>query len=210
MGKSDPIIFRWYLTHMNLRPIDSIAFLGFTGENDFTREIPARERDFYDLQLENWNINDNVWSIDKKYDVVVCTRCAYFAKDPNKFLENCLSLLNKGGKLIVDWSLGDSWRFENFKIGWVKDGEHEFCYGEDNLLWSAVWSDIFQEHTEFKKFENWVEKFGYDDVKKAIFDEVPSILKIENVVGLFKSVTCDIITLWEDSPQMYVLLSCIK
>ena len=210
MGRSDPIIFQWYIDHMYKFDIDKIAFLGFNGENSLTNAFNSDEKDFYDLSLGNWNINDDSWNIDKTYDLIVCTRCAYFSKNPKKFIKNCHAILNDGGRLFVDWGLGDHWRFENYKIGWVKDGEHEFCYGEDNFLWSTIWHDICESHEDFKKFSGWVKKFGYDNVKQSIFEEVPSVLLPEDFVRLFKSTIFDMISLWEESPQLYILVNCIK
>ena len=209
MGKSDPILFRWYISHVKSDQ-KSIAFLGFNGENNFSRIVNGIDRDFYDLSLGNWNINDEVWNIDKKYDAVICTRCAYFAKDPEKFIANCHKILNDNGHLLVDWGLGDHWRFEEYKVGWVKNEEHEYCYGEDNFLWSTVWHESFLSHAECQKFSEWIKKKKYDDLEKAINDEVPSILSPEKISGLFKSVMIDMVSLWEESPQLYILLSCIK
>ena len=209
MGKSDPILFRWYISHIKTAQ-KSIAFLGFNGENNFSRIVNGIDRDFYDLSLGNWNINDEEWNIAKKYDAVICTRCAYFAKDPEKFIANCHKILNDNGHLLVDWGLGDHWRFEEYKVCWVKNEEHEYCYGEDNFLWSTVWHESFLNHSECQKFSEWIKKKKYDDLEKAINDEVPSILSPEKLSGLFKSVMVDMVSLWEESPQLYILLSCVK
>lgn len=209
MGKSDPILFKWYLSHAKTDQ-KSIAFLGFNGENNFSRIVNGLDRDFYDLSLGNWNINDEEWNIDKKYDAVICTRCAYFAKDPEKFIANCYKMLNDNGHLLIDWGLGDHWRFEEYKVGWVKNEEHEYCYGEDNFLWSTLWHNSFLKHSECQKFAEWIKKKNYDDLEKAINDEVPCVLSPEKLSGLFKSVMVDMLSLWEDSPQLYILLSCVK
>ena len=80
MGKSDAIIFPEYVQALSQidRKINSVAFLGFSAENSLTRRILCENRSFYDLSLGNWNINSD-WSLDKKYDLIVCTRCAYFS-----------------------------------------------------------------------------------------------------------------------------------
>jgi len=158
------------------------------------------------LQLKNWNINNDNWKIDKKYDLVVSTRCPYFSKDPKKFIDNCLEILNPGGTLFLDWGMGDHWRFENFKIGWVKDDEHESAYRDDNFLWSTVWHDSFLEHPEFIKFQNNVEKLGYnrDNTKNDIMKEVPIILDLEEIKNLNPYV--HLFSLWEDKPQIYIAL----
>ncbi len=209
MGKSDPIVFKWYLSHVRDK-YENVAFLGFDGENNFSRLVNSDNRDFYDLSLGNWNINDRDWNIDKKYDAVICTRCAYFSKDPASFIKNCLDILNDRGHLLVDWGIGDHWRFSNYKVGWVKNGEHEHCYGSDNFLWSALWNKEFLRHSECKKFSSWVQKMGYDDLEQAIIDEVPSIIDPADIVSLFKSASVDILCLWKDSPQLYMLLNCTK
>jgi len=98
--------------------------------------------DLYDLSLGNWEINSE-WKLPRKYDTIICTRCAYFAKDPDDFIKQCYDNLNENGLLYVDWGLGDHWRFAEFKVGWVKGGEQEYAFGDDNYLWSMVWDDTF-------------------------------------------------------------------
>ena len=220
MGRSDPHLVAFYKPHFKLK--GDVALLGehdassalsgdvfgmrtLLGEGNAFR---THHGDLYDLQLGNWNINSD-WSLEKKYDTIICTRCPYFAKDPEDFIRRCHDHLNPGGRLIVDWGLGDHWRSDNYKIGWVKNGEHEQAYADDNFLWSTVWDDSFEEHEHYKYFCKKVEKLGYTDVKKAIFDEVPEILMLDTVKKYF-DVCYDIYTLWEDFPQLYILLSCEK
>ena len=68
MGRSDPIIFQWYIDHIYQKNVDKIAFLGFNGENSLTSAFNSDEKDFYDLGLGNWNINDSVRSPDNVVD----------------------------------------------------------------------------------------------------------------------------------------------
>ena len=143
MGRSDTHLGAFYRPHIKLN--GDVALLGDADS------IRAPVGDLYDLQLGNWNINSD-WSLEKKYDTIVCTRCPYFAKDPEDFIRRCHDHLNPGGRLIVDWGLGDHWRFDNYKIGWVKNGEHEYHYTDDNFLWSTVWDDSFKEHEQYKSF----------------------------------------------------------
>ena len=199
MGKSDPHMLNFYREH--IKPQGDIALLGFVNNRWF-------RGDLYDLQLNNWNIN-NQWQLNKQYDTIICTRAAYFAKDPEDFIERCHENLNKDGKLYVDWGLGDHWRFDNYKIGWIKDGEQEYAYENDNFLWSSVWDDSFLENEQYKLFCTKVAKFGYKDVKKAIFQEVPKILEI-NLIKKYFDISYNIKTLWEDKPQLYILVSCVK
>jgi SAM-dependent methyltransferase len=205
MGKSDPYIFQSYRSLLPNNYYEKVALLGNQKDSNFTSLINCKEKDFYDLALENWDINDDDWNIDKKYDLVVSTRCPYFAKDPKSFIDKCLNILNPGGILFLDWGLGDHWRFERYKIGWLKDGEHEFAYKDDNFLWSTIWHDSFLNHPEFIKFQNNVEKFGYNkhNIKEAIFNEVPSVLDLSS---LDLNLKVGIISLWEDNPQIYFLI----
>ena len=199
MGRSDPHIHNFYTRHIN--PKGTSALLGFTNNNWF-------DGDLYDFQLNNWKINDQ-WKLKKKYDTIICTRTAYFAKDPEDFIKRCYDNLNDGASLYVDWGLGDHWRFDDYKIGWIKDGKQEYAYKDDNFLWSSVWDDSFLENEQFKLFCTRAAKFGYKDVKKAIFQEVPKILEI-NLIKKYFDISYNIKALWDDKPQLYILVSCVK
>jgi len=195
VGKTDPIIFPWYKIH--IKPKGDVALLGFTNNRHF-------DGDLYDRSLDNWDINSD-WKLHKKYDTIICTRCAYFAKDPEDFIIRCYNSLNPNGKLYVDWGLGDHWRFSDYKIGWVKNEEHEHAYVAGNYLWSTVWDDSFLNNDQFKIFKKNVLKFGYEDVKSSVFDEVPSIVKLYFVEKHFQT-SVHLKTAWEDLHQLYVLL----
>jgi len=184
-----------------IKPKGSIALLGFTNNEWF-------DGDLYDLQLNNWNINSD-WKLDKKYDTIISLRCPYFAKKPEDFIRRCYDSLNKNGILYADWGLGDHWRFEKYKIGWIKDGEQEYVYGSDNYLWSTIWDDSFLESKAFKAFSNRVKKFGYNDVKKAIFEETPQVLQLKIIKKYFDT-SYNIIALWDDKPQLYILIFGVK
>lgn len=201
MGKSNPYVFSFYHNNLDLIDYDSVGFFGQEADNHFTNTISAQNRDFYDLSLGNWNINSFPYNINKKYDLIVCTRCAYFSKHPEKMLEEFFQALNPGGIIFIDWGLGDHWRFKDYKVGWVKNSEQEHAYEEGNFLWSTVWHDSFLNNSEYKLFENWVKRFGYEDVKSAIKDEVPVILNLSK----YENVQLDIKSLWPESPQLYVL-----
>lgn len=195
MGKTNPIIFPVYKSL--IIPKGDVALLGFVDNNLF-------RGDLYDLSLGNWQINSE-WKLDKKYDTIICTRCAYFSKNPEDFIIRCYDSLNPDGFLFVDWGIGDHWRFDNYKIGWIKDGEHEFAYNKNNYLWSFIWDDSFLEYEQFKLFEKWVLKFGYDDVKTSIFNEIPSVLRLDFVKKYFK-VNVSMLSVWESAPQLYIML----
>jgi len=197
MGRSDNLLFPFYKNTIIEK--GDTALLGFTNNNHF-------KGDLYDSQLNNWDINSN-WELSKKYDTIICTRCAYFAKDPLDFIARCYNHLNKDGILYVDWGLGDHWRFKNYKVGWVKDNEHEYAYSDDNFLWSTVWHDSFINNNQYKLFEHRIEKFGYTSVKDAIFEEVPSVLKLHSIIDFFE-VSYSMLSLWDDLPQLYTMLIC--
>ena len=199
MGRSDPYVLNFY--NKTIKAKGPTALLGFSNNNFY-------DGDLYDLKLNNWNINSE-WTLDKKYNTIICTRCAYFAEDPWDFIERCYEHLNINGTLYVDWGLGDHWRFENYKIGWVKNGEQEYAYQDDNYLWSTVWDERFKSNDQYKLFSKNVEKFGYNDVKKAITKEVPRVMKLD-FVRLFFDCEYNILSLWKDKPQLYILLKAIK
>ena len=204
MGKSDPYVFGFYKSMLPDRFYESVALLGNQKDNSFTASIKCQEKDFYDLGLDNWNINDENWKINKKYDLVVSTRCPYFSKDPKAFIEKCLSMLKPGGTALLDWGLGDHWRFDNYKIGWVKDGEHEYAYEEDNFLWSTIWHDSFTQHPEYQDFQNNIKKLGYENVETAMREEVPAILDLKDLANI--NLRANILSLWPESPQLYICI----
>lgn len=216
MGKSNRYVFPAYMRVIGNNDTDgvdfsgvrSIAFLGFPKEDEITSRLPAGTRDFYDLSLDNWNINDVRWDLKQDtYDMIVCTRCAYFAKDAGFFLRQCSNHLNPEGYLFVDWGLGDHWRFENYKVGWVRDGEHEHAYADDNFLHSCYWRPDFEAHPPVHMFWEYArETGGYDGdvwLSEVVRQEVPSIvssppLQLEIVDEQF-------LFLWPDAPQLYVI-----
>ncbi len=212
MGKSDPIIFNSYLSILNQQSVyRDVGFFGFVKHNTFTSFIECEKAHFYDLELENWNINNFPYNVDKKFDLIVCTRVAYFCRDTEKMIHEFIKLLKPGGKILIDWGLGDHWRFDDYKIGWVKSNEHEWCYEEDNYLHSTIWDDSFLQHPEFISFVKNTEKFGYNlsSVKDSIYKEVPDVyefLKDEKMIQSTKSIDMSILSLWEDKPQLYVIM----
>jgi len=210
VGKSDPHVFETYLKILDAEKIPKpkkVGFFGFSEENAFTKAflIDNHDKIFYDMKLNNWQINDFPYNIDQKFDLIVCTRCAYFCKEPLLMMAEFYRLLNPRGCIFIDWGLGDHWRFDNFKVGWVKDGEHEWAYNEDNFLWSAIWSDHSSPHKE--KFSNYIKKFNYPSLEEAIFSEVPKILYFDDLyfLGYVKSKIYDF-TLWPENPQLYSVL----
>lgn len=200
MGRSDPVIFKEYTSMISGLKPKTVALLGFSCENDFTLGIDA-QKSFFDIALNNWDINSK-WQLDKKYDLIISTRCPYFAKDPNDFIIRCKEHLNQDGKIFIDWGLGDHWRFKQFKVGWVRNNEHEFAYHKDNFLYSCLWKSEFMLDKEVQAFWNNVKgRFGYglnDDLTDIVNREVPRIIDYEWSSIKFKF-------LWPDSPQLYIM-----
>lgn len=203
MGKSDPIIFEEYRSMLDMLEPTSIAFLGFTSRPPFI-SCSRIDYDVFDRSLGNWEIN-SAWSLPKKYDLIICTRCPYFAKDPHDFIQRCKLHLNPGGHLFVDWGLGDHWRFEKFKIGWIRDGEHEFAYASDNFLYSCLWREEFIREDEVRRFWQacrskppYDAHLSLDDLTSIIRNEVPAVIDYKFERLRFKF-------LWPDSPQLYIM-----
>ena len=101
MGKTDPFIFSAYKNVLNSflgenKKFKNVCFLGQPGINAFSRQIDYVKADFYDSSVRNWYINSEKWEIpENTYDLVVCTRCAYFAKDVENFFNNCKKVLKE-------------------------------------------------------------------------------------------------------------------
>ena len=199
MGKSDPYLRSFYT--QRIIPKGDVALLGFTNNNWF-------DGDLYDPQLDNWNINSE-WELGRKYYTIISLRCPYFAKDPVDFVDRCHNHLNDGGRMFLEWGLGDHWRFDNYKIGWVKDGEQEYAYQPENYLWSTIWDESFKEQKAYQQFQQNVAKQCYYNVEQAINDEVPSVLQLEHLKKNFET-ACTLLTLWPNNPQLYILVGGLK
>lgn len=200
MGKSNQFIIPEYRSMLEGLVPGSVAFLGFEREDELTMGIPGTHS-FFDLALGNWEINSS-WSLPTRYDLIVSTRCPYFSRDPSDFVARCHAHLNPGGRMFLDWGLGDHWRFPSFKVGWVRDGEHEHAYRPGNMLYSCLWRREFLGHPEVKRFETSVQgRFGYGedaDLDDIVRREIPYIVDYEfDRIG-FKF-------LWPDRPQLYIM-----
>ena len=205
MGKSDNYLLNFYLSFLENKTYDSIGFFGQKSENFISKNIISKERSFYDIALNNWNINDTTFSINKKFDLIVCTRCAYFSKNPKQLLNKFRTMLKPEGQILIDWGLGDHWRFENFKIGWIKDNEQEYAYADDNFLWSCLWHDSFNDDPQVKIFKQNIKKFNYkDELCDIIKSEVTSVLDPYKIKC--KKLTVTHLSLWPDAPQLYTCL----
>jgi SAM-dependent methyltransferase len=204
MGKSDPYVYSFYLkllSHVK-REVNSIGFFGQPRDNNLSYSLNATEKKFFDLALDNWDINELPYEVSEKFDLIVCTRCAYFSKNPQKTVEALMSFLNEGGYLLIDWGLGDHWRFEKYKVGWKNSEEQEWAYAENNYLWSAAWHDSFEDHPEVEKFKKRIEKFGYSGSLSSIIQKEVDFVLDPTVIKCNKML-CDHLSLWEDKPQLY-------
>ena len=192
MGRSNGVLVPFYKEV--IQPEGDTALLGFTDNNIF-------EGDLYDLSLGNWQINSE-WELPKKYNTIISTRCPYFVKRVYDHLE-------EGGVAYLEWGLGDHWRFDNYKIGWKTEEEHEFAYEDDNYLWSVLWNDGFADAPEAKQFLKNCEKFGYRDLNEAVHAEVPSVLDMTEI-SYWSSASIGMLSLWEDLPQLYIVFRLQK
>ena len=201
MGKSDPVIFPWYASRMTSLAGKRIAFLSQTEHNFLSRSLSPAESYFYDISLGNWDMNQHqAWSIPE-VDAIVCTRAACFSENPKDFIERCLSSVVPGGTVFIDWGLGDHWRHRKFMVGWVSGEERvSVTYDKVHYLRSAYWTSEFEAHPEVQKFSLWISEKGYDkSLTDIIKEEVPCVTCHPSLVAY------DAITLWQDSPQLYVL-----
>ena len=117
--------------------------------------------------------------------------------------------LNDDGFAMIDWGLGDHWRYKKFKIGWVRGGEHEEAYRSGNKLWSCLWHHGFSNEPEVQKFLDNVRKHGYASITDAVLDEVPSILVLDDL-KIFSGRAIYFKTLYEDRPQLTILVCLDK
>jgi hypothetical protein len=153
MGISDSILFPWYrnfiqkhITHIK----GNVGFFGAPDKNPICRFIENRYSmagEIYDIQLNNWDLNQDEWNIDKKYGFIVSLRTAYFSKDPVKLLSNFYKILKSNGVLIIDWGLGSS-HFKRDSAQWTFGWEYEGsrCYAEYQGNRYYPWSTFWDNH----------------------------------------------------------------
>jgi len=201
LGRSDPIVFEWYSDKIRVVKGSDVLFLGQPRHSLFTQTLDCRA-DFRDITLGNWDIKHDLVT-DRLYDAVICTRCAYFSPRPKSLVSQCLSVLRPGGKLFIDWGLGDHWRFPTFSVGWNRGDEKEFAvYAcERQYLRSAVWRESLEQDDQVLDFKRNIQKFGYSGMLgQTIRQEVDSVYEIPD------SAIVSCLSLWPDSPQLYILL----
>lgn len=223
MGKSNQYVFPWYALHVAKQQYNRVCILGAVDHDDFTRTINSSSFEFFDLALNNWDINAAEWNIElNAYDLVICMRCAYFADDASCFLQKCLSLLLPNCKALIDWGLGDHWRHKPYIVGWknellnVNETVTFNINGKQHIsnLSSTFWDDKLSLHPaaiEFLKNIKQVNQY-YDEhtLTDIIFDEVPSILTFDDQQVKLYCSSVDMLTLWSDSPQLYILTEFTK
>ena len=152
MGVSDSLLFPWYekFIQENIAHIDgNVGFFGAPNKNRICQFVEATyhvDGELFDIQLNNWDINKAEWNIHKKFSFIICLRTAYFAKDPEKLLNNFHKILQIGGALIIDWGLGSShFHRDNpvWTFGWEYEGSR--CYAEYQgnryYPWSTFWDN---------------------------------------------------------------------
>ena len=218
MGKSDPYIFNVYNNFFNFytdqlnteNDIKSICFLGQDKENTFTKQIKSEIREFYDISMENWNINSFPYKFNKKFDLIVCTRCPYFSNNPKKFLSEINDFLNPGGRIFVDWGLGDHLRYEKFRVGFQDINEKEQCYFDGNYMTSCLWDKSFLDQEGVKVFAERIKKYGYDNLENAVHSEVPTVINLNDIKEIFQDISVLCMPLWDDNPQLYIILQGTK
>ena len=212
MGKSDPTVFSFYADVLDQKnQYESIGFFGFSNSNVFTDWFNSKSKNYYDRTLKNWDINTFPYEVKEKFDLIVCTRVAYFSRNPKEMLSNFKRCLTSGGKILVDWGLGDHWRFQDFAIGWNHHGYQEFAYDEKNYLWSCYLSENLKENRYYCLFGDFCKGFGYESVETAIRDEVETIITDEEIRELGYAIDEErCLALWPAAPQLYVCLLLSK
>jgi len=211
MGKSNAILEKWWDSILPDKTYGRVALLGFT-QTPLYLQRRGDHIDLYDLSgegqlnwIEPWEINSQ-WNLNGKYDLIVSTRCPYFSKNKTQFLENIKRHLTEDGCFFLDWGLGDHWRFENYKVGWKKDGEHEYAYAENNFLWSTFWDRSLSVDIEVLKFENWItDRYPNEYLDQIIYKEVPVVFTKEDFRDAGLSIKkIETKTLWPLSPALYI------
>lgn len=213
MGRSNQRVFPWYSWLLPKRTYSRVAVLGATQLDGFTSNIDAGEVELYDITLSgenHWNINESLTLRGEDYDLIVSTRCPYFAADPLAFITSCRDKLKPGGVLFLDWGLGDHWRLTPYKVGWVRGSDHEYVnYGQHtSTLHSCVWSDRLCDAAAAKDFRNNIRRYPeYDDdrtLTNIINAEVPRVFDLTQKVDELELFDVQLLSLWPDAPQLYI------
>ena len=207
MGKTNGRLFPIYRQRaidLGITEEDKVAAFGFTKQPEWL----DNKCDLFDEQLGNWEINSMFPQGEDIYDAVVCTRVAYFAKDPLKLVGQLHKLLKPGGKLLIDWGLGDHWRYAEFKIGWNHHGMQEEAYGY--RLYSAIWDKTLNSDPEVQAFLKYSQKFGYPEgtsMTDVLEIEVDRWRDVSEFLPMFSDYQITAHSFWPDAPQLYTILS---
>lgn len=215
MGKSNQIVFPWYARSLPRRHFENVCVLGAVGRDAFTNSIMASRMEFHDITLDGWTIDEPWCNVQGQahYDLIVCTRCAYFSSNPEAFVDRCRRLTSRNGIVFIDWGLGDHWRQVPYLVGWC-DKEHSIAEhvefrtvdGRNHIsrLQSCFWTHALEQHGEARTFRNWIRMHGYDDdraLTEIVTSEVPCILDDTSHVPT----SVHLLSLWPDAPQLYIL-----
>jgi hypothetical protein len=86
-------------------------------------------------------------------------------------------------------------------VGWKKGDEQVFAqYDRPHPLVSTFWMPEFSDHPAAVQFSRMISRFGYRDaLEKIVRDEVPEVATSP------RPTAWDMIALWEESPQLYIL-----
>ena len=68
MGKSDPYIFNFYRNNIPQKNLGKVAFLGYSSHNNFTKSLEFDKCKFFDLSLDNWEINTFPYDFKDMFD----------------------------------------------------------------------------------------------------------------------------------------------
>ena len=185
-----------------------VGAFGFTKQPEFL----GVECQLFDQELGNWEINSNFPEGEDVYDAIVCTRVAYFAADPLKLIVEFHRLLKPGGRLMIDWGIGDHWRYPKFRMGWKShpEGPREAAYGYP--LMSAIWDDSLDIDIDALSFREWCIPHGYPhgtSIAEHLEEEVDCLRYVSEMMPMFQECSVEAHAFWPDSPQLYIILSAV-
>ena len=205
MGKTDAHLFPHY-KRLFQKKGDVVAIAGGTVRPPWLEDCPAYE--LYDREIDGWSISNPV--LNTEYDNIICTRVAYFSDRPLHTIKTLAEHLKPGGQLLIDWGVGDHWRFRPYSVGWVRGQVHEWAYQEGNLLWSAYYDTDMEYQHQFKAN---IKQHGYEgQLIEHLRAECPElVLKSEiEALDIFEPFEATHIDFWQDYPQLYSILPLIK
>lgn len=174
MGKTDIYLMPVYEDIFKKYKKDKIHFYGSTSKDKLSKNV--RNARFFDLQLNNWNINSE-WESNIA-PMAVCLRTSGFSKDPNRLIENFARVLDKNGILMIDWTMGsDHYARDSNKWSWGWEIDQKRCFGDyqdkkcylysSYLSKTSISTDAFNlissyasKLDHYKNVENWYEQIN--------------------------------------------------